>query len=219
MTERLHPLRIPAIARIVTGLVVGAATVLVLPGVEPWIARLLTGWVAFTIVITALLIPLMRCDGERTARIATREDDTRGLARTLSLLAATVSLAGSGIVLHEANTRDGGGATALVILGLATVFVSWLVLHLEYTLHYAHRYYADGGGVTFPAESGEEPSPPDFRDFAYLSFTLGMTFQVSDNNVTTRRMRRLVLGHCLLSYLFSAVIIAVTINAVASFVR
>lgn len=205
--------------RVLTGVAIGVLIALLIPNVEPWAARILCGWIGFTLTLAILIAPLWRADADLTARFATRDDETRAFARVFALLTATVSLLGAGIVLHEANTRNGSGSTALVILALGVVVVSWLVLHLEYTLHYAHRYYADGGGVTFPAEGDGTPEPPDFRDFAYLSFTLGMTFQVSDNNVTTRRMRRLVLGHCLLSYLFSAVIIAVTINAVASFVR
>ena len=212
-------MKVPAIARLALGVVVGGAVALAVPGVDPWVARVLIGWIAFTLVIVLALSPLLHADPDVTARVATRDDDTRNLARGLALVAATISLVGAGVVLHEANRRDGGGATALVVLGLGTVLMSWLVLHLEYTLHYAHRYYVDGGGVTFPSEASSRDERPDFRDFAYLSFTLGMTFQVSDNDITTRRMRRLVLGHCLLSYLFSAVIIAVTINAVASFVR
>ena len=92
------------------------------------------------------------------------------------------------------------------------VLCAWSVVHTVYMLHYAHLYYrVHPGGILFP---GDEP--PDYLDFAYLSFTLGMTFQVSDNSLAAREIRRAALFHCLLSYLFSTVIIATTINLVGA---
>lgn len=94
------------------------------------------------------------------------------------------------------------------------VILSWAVVHTVYVLRYAHIYYSTGGhGITFPGD--EEP---DYIDFAYVAFTLGMTFQVSDNSFTSRRVRRTALVHCLLSYLFGAAIIATSINVLAGLV-
>ena len=95
------------------------------------------------------------------------------------------------------------------------VVLSWLIVHAVFTLHYAHLYFAEPvGGVDFP-----ETPHPDYRDFAYLAFTIGMTYQVSDTALQDGEFRRTVLRHALLSFLFGAVIVAMTINVLAGFVR
>ena len=91
---------------------------------------------------------------------------------------------------------------------------SWLAINLDFTLRYAHLYYSDPvGGVDFGGTS-----EPDYRDFAYLAFTIGMTYQVSDTDLLTCRFRRVLLLHALLSYLFGVVIIAAVINVSAGFI-
>lgn len=89
--------------------------------------------------------------------------------------------------------------------------MSWTVLHTVSLLHYARLYYtAPEGGVDFNSDE-----PPEYSDFAYLAFTIGMTCQVSDTNLTSEPMRRAALGHALLSFVFGTFILAMTINAVA----
>ena len=81
-----------------------------------------------------------------------------------------------------------------------------------FTLRYARTYYRQPvGGIDF-----NEEDPPTYLDFAYLALTIGMTFQVSDTNLTTKSIRRIALGHAMLSYLYGAVIIALVINVVSS---
>ncbi len=106
------------------------------------------------------------------------------------------------------------GATKayLITLGLLSVALSWGLVHTVFTLRYARSYYSPPvGGIDF-----NEDDPPTYLDFAYLALTIGMTFQVSDTNLTTKRMRRIALSHGLLSYLFGAVIVALVINVVSS---
>ena len=186
----------------------------------PWEGRALLGWAVFCAVhLSRLWIIMLRADGERTRRIATREDDTRAVAAFLTTLTALVSLVGVGFALHEAGPKEGLDKIGMTALAVLTVVLSWLLVHTQYTLHYAHRYYDDGArGVNFLEGEDGLLQDPDYRDFAYLSFTIGMTFQVSDTNLTSRAMRRLLLGHAVLSYVFVTVIIAVTINAVAGLV-
>ena len=97
---------------------------------------------------------------------------------------------------------------------LVTVVLSWLVVHTVYMLRYARLHYMTGGGVDFPGDEA-----PDYRDFAYLALTIGMTYQVSDTGFTNKQLRRTATHHALLSYLFGTVVVAVTINVVASLVR
>lgn len=183
----------------------------------PWEGRALIGWVTFCAVHLARLWSVMlHSDGQRTKAIATREDDTRAVAAFLTTLTALVSLVGVGYALHEAGPKEGLDKIGMTALAVLTVVLSWVLVHTQYTLHYAHRYYDDGArGVNFLEGDTGLLKDPDYRDFAYLSFTIGMTFQVSDTNLTSGAMRRLLLGHALLSYVFVTVIIAITINAVA----
>ncbi|MFB9993577.1 DUF1345 domain-containing protein [Deinococcus oregonensis] len=186
----------------------------------PWEGRVLLGWAVFCAVhLSRLWAIMLRADGQLTRQIATREDDTRAVAAFLTTLTALVSLVGVGFALHEAGPKEGLDKIGITALAVLTVVLSWALVHTQYTLHYAHRYYDDGGGgVNFLEGESGVLSDPDYQDFAYLSFTIGMTFQVSDTNLTSRAMRRLLLGHALLSYVFVTVIIAVTINAVAGLV-
>ena len=99
------------------------------------------------------------------------------------------------------------------MLCVLSIALSWAVVHTVFTLRYANEYCSEGGGIEFGFDA------PTYADFAYFAFTVGMTYQVSDTGVTSRRIRRSVLRHALLSFLFGTVIVAVTINVVAGFVQ
>ncbi|AWT35258.1 hypothetical protein GCM10008956_22330 [Deinococcus arenae] len=208
-----------AARRLLIGLVAGLLVGLATPDVWPPEARILLGWNVFTLSVMAQLWPLMmRAGPARTRELATREDDSRALAGTITMTAALVSLIGVVFLLSDAHDAKGTRELLLTALAVGTVATSWLLVQTEYTLHYARRYYRDGRGVLFPHGEGnlEEPT---YWDFAYLSVTIGMTYQVSDTNLNTRAMRRLLLGHALLSFVFGTVIIAVTINGVAGLIQ
>ncbi len=198
---------------------IGLVLALVLPRSWPWEARVMLGWAAFCAVNLIRLSQFMKLDGEQTRQLATREDESRALAATITTVAAVFSLVGSFLTLHQAAQAKGLEGYLLTGLAVVTVGLSWVLIHAEYTLHYAYRFYTDGAGVQFMQPKTDEPlTNPNVLDFAYLSFTIGMTFQVSDMLLETHKMRRLLLEHALLSYVFSAVIVAVTINAVASII-
>jgi len=99
-----------------------------------------------------------------------------------------------------------------ILLVALTLFASWLMTHTTFAFRYAHEYYSDGiaGGLEFPGER-----PPDYLDFMYFSLVLGMTFQVSDVQITSHKLRRLAAAHGLLSFLFNTIILALTINLAA----
>ena len=151
-------------------------------------------------------------DPERTAETAVFEDPTRYMSDLLTIAAALVSLVAVGFVLGDASSAKGDSQVILATLGVASVAVSWAVVHTVFALGYARRYYRDGdGGVDFKTDV-----KPAYSDFAYLAFTIGMTFQVSDTDFTANQMRRMALGHALLSFVFSAGILATTVNLVAN---
>ena len=149
------------------------------------------------------------------AAFSTREDETRGTAGLLELGAATGSLVGVFYTLQQATELAGITRAVMTAAAMLTIVVSWTLVNTVFTLRYAHLHFTSKtGGVDFHGET-----PPDYRDFAYLAFTVGMTYQVSDTELRDPAIRRLVLRQALLSYLFGAFIIAATINVVAGFVH
>src|SRR5262249_55062218 len=120
-----------------------------------------------------------------------------------------------GFALVRAGQATGGMKAYLVTLGLLSVVLSWTVVHTVYMLRYARAYYGEPtGGIEF-----NEEEPPTYVDFAYFSFTVGMTFQVADTNITSKAIRRATLHHALLSYLFGAVLLGLIINVVATLLK
>lgn len=165
-------------------------------------AVFLLGWIWFTV---------WPMGSEQTATHATREDPSRPVSDLVLLGAAVVSLAAVAFFLIEASSAKGVAQDLLAGVGVATVALSWLVVHTVFTLRYALLYYTGSdGGIDF-----NQHAPPRYSDFAYLAFTLGMTFQVSDTDLQTPHIRATALRHALLSYLFGAVILATSINLVA----
>jgi uncharacterized membrane protein len=185
----------------------GAATTLI-----PWPLAPLIAWdtaaLTYVIWIWRKIWPL---DAGRTAAHAEREDPTTAAADLILLTAAVASLVAVGYVLMRASSAHGLAKALHVAFGVASVITSWALIHTVFTLRYAKLYYAgEDGGADFHGDG-----PPTFADFAYLAFTLGMTFQVSDTELRSREMRKAALRHALLSYVFGTVIVASTINLVA----
>jgi uncharacterized membrane protein len=204
----------PAVRRLcvvaVVGLAVGGLAALFLP----WQLAVLGGWNATAVAFLATVVPIvLKADGPSTERLAVSEDVNRDIARVLLLLACGASLAAIGFTLRLAQDEAGADRVALVTVAAVTVVVSWVVVNTLFTLRYARLYYADaGGGVDFGEPAG---GPPDYRDFAYLAFTIGMTYQVSDTTLRDRRIRRAVLAQALISYVFGVIIVAAGVNVVA----
>lgn len=146
---------------------------------------------------------------------ARREDPSRDLADLLLLSAAIASLVAVGVVLFGAGGASGNAKYLEAGLAVVSVFVSWTLVHTVFTLKYARLYYSGTpGGIDF-----NNTGSPDYHDFAYLAFTIGMTFQVSDTNIQSRDIRRTVLRHAWLSFPLVAVIIATSINLVSGLAK
>jgi uncharacterized membrane protein len=154
-------------------------------------------------------------DADRTAEQAVREDPHRTAADVLLLLAAVASLLAVVLVIVTASRPGPVPEQVQIGLCVAGVVCSWAVVHTVFTLRYARLYYTGrDGGVNF-----HQAEPPRYSDFAYLAFTIGMTFQVSDTDLTNAAIRSVALRHALLSYVFGAVILAATINLVAGLTK
>lgn len=177
-----------------------------------WRLAPLLGWDAGAIVyLLWLWVQLWPMNGRVTAAHAVREDPSRGMADTIVLIASVASLITVAIVLVAAGKAQGTHRLLEILLGIVSVVVAWIVVHTIFVLRYAELYYSDEpGGVDFP-----KTPEPRYQDFAYLAFTIGMTFQVSDTGFQTTGFRRTALHHGLISYLFGTVIVATTINLIA----
>ncbi|MDT4892529.1 MAG: hypothetical protein QOE97_1564 [Pseudonocardiales bacterium] len=177
-----------------------------------WPYAPLCGWDAAAVLFTVWVwLTIARMGSTSTAAHATREDPGRFASDLIVVIAAVASLAAVGVVLIRAGSEKGASQDLLAGLGVASVVLSWLAVHTLFTLKYARAYYTGrDGGVNFNQEA-----PPRYVDFAYLAFTIGMTFQVSDTDLETPAIRAIALRHALLSYLFGAVVLASTINLIA----
>lgn len=161
-----------------------------------------------TVFVVLGWLALWPMDAVATRANVGREDFRPLLDELVVVAAALGGLGGIVTLLVSGGADAGGGPAAIAVVG---VFLAWAALHLMYATRYAFVYYtAEPGGIDF--NSGD---PPAFRDFFYFSYNLGMTYQVSDTNVTSAAVRAVVLRHCLLSYVFGAAILATTINLVA----
>jgi uncharacterized membrane protein len=202
-----------AARRLVFGAVAGvvAGAVATVAG-APWQAALSIGWCAFALVILVWVwATIAPKDPEATAEHARSEDFSRATADLVLLGASVASLVAVGMTLVLAGKAHDGSKVALVTLTVLTVALAWGLVHTVYAVHYGDLYYADPvGGIDF-----NEDDKPDYRDFAYLALTIGMTFQVSDTDLQTKPLRHSAIRHALLSYVFGTVIVAVTINIVA----
>ncbi|BBZ39845.1 hypothetical protein MCNS_29080 [Mycobacterium conspicuum] len=171
----------------------------------------LVGWITAAGVFVAWTQAIvLGMDAEQTRKWATREDPTRWVADLVVLTASIASLGGVGYVV-AAGSHTGAKALAAAIVGVLAVTASWFAVHTLFTVHYARLYYSgEPGGINF-----HDPEPPRFSDFAYVAFTVGMTFQVSDTEICSTSIRATVLRQALVAYLLGAVVLAVTINLIA----
>jgi len=200
------------IAMIVGGLIAGAATV----ATGGWEYAPSVGWATAALIYSAWVwIVVGRFDGEQTRAHAIVEEPARGVADALIVVLSVSSLASVGLVLVQAAVASGLERALIAGLAIGSVALSWILLHTLFALRYARLYYREpAGGIDF-----NQDEKPRYTDFAYLAFTLGMTYQVSDTDVTDHRIRATVLGHSLLSFVFGAFILATTINLIAGLGR
>jgi uncharacterized membrane protein len=203
----------PAGVRVTVAAAIGVVVGVGLSLVTLWQAAILIGWdAAAAWLIAWIWLAVWRMDAAQSKSHASREDPSIRMSELLVITSGVALLAAVGLVLVKAGPAAGGTKSYLIALGVVSVALSWSLVHTLFTLRYARAYYSPpDGGIDF-----NEHDAPTYLDFLYLSLTIGMTFQVSDTNLTTKRIRRIALAHAPLSYLFGAVIVALVINVVAS---
>jgi uncharacterized membrane protein len=193
-------------------LVVGVAAAAAVVASAGWRYGPAVGWIAAAgVFLLWTWAAVGRMDPQRTASHATREDPTSAATDVIVISASLASLVGVGYLL-SAGSKTGGDADVAAAVGIASVAAAWLVVHTVFTLRYARLYYLNGSsGIDF----NQDDEQPAYVDFAYLAFTIGMTYQVSDTDLKTRTIRATALRQALLSFVLGAVILATTINLVA----
>ncbi|MFC7398965.1 DUF1345 domain-containing protein [Chelatococcus sp. GCM10030263] len=209
--------------RTVALFVIVAVLALTLPGDWSLSTRLLTAWAVGALVYLILVAWMAyRSDVLDMRRRAAVEDESAIAILVLTTVAAMASLAAIGF---EFANLSGVPATArglhLALAGV-TLLCSWLLMHVTFALHYAHEYYDDDGerGLNFPEAHGDGDTifEPDYWDFLYFSVNLGAAAQTSDVMIVSRQIRRIVLGHTILSFLFNTTVLALGVNMAASIV-
>jgi len=203
--------------RLVTSSVIGvlvAVGLAALPG-SRLMGRVLVGWdVGVALYLILAFQTMAASDVRAIRRRAAEQDEGRATILVLTVAAALASLA---VIIAELGSSAGSVGSrqpAHLVHAAITILLSWTLIHTIFALHYAHEYYDEtaGGGLVFPGQEQE----PDYWDFVYFSFVIGMTSQVSDVGVTSRLIRRTVAAHGVVSFFFNVALLALTINLAAS---
>ncbi len=188
-----------------------AAALAVSRGASWSVAALFAEDVAALVFLVWVWSTIATADAPATSRLARNEDASRAAAEAVLIGAGAGSLLAVVFTLGQAGNAGPPERGLLTALAIASVALAWMSVHTVYLLRYARYYYSPPpGGIDFHGEA------PDYVDFAYLALTIGMTFQISDTDITAKRVRRAALHHALLSYVFGTVIVAITVSSVAA---
>jgi uncharacterized membrane protein len=214
------PRRLPYVARVVrarprlfVSALAGLAVVIVSPADWGPALRMLVGWDAGVAFYLILAMHLMATADIHHIRRAAAVQDEGNIA--ILVLTAAAALASLGAILALLGSGGGTGRPPLhLVLAGATIVLSWAFTHVIFALHYAHEFYAEKGGESLGFPGGEKE--PDYWDFVYFAFVVGMTSQVSDVTVCSRRIRRTVAAHGIVAFFFNAALLALTVNIAAS---
>ncbi len=211
LLESIHPLH-----RVIISLGITAVTYFCIQDIsfQPWVKSSIV-WDVFALsycTICGIVFFTRSCSQIR--QHAKEDDGSRLFVYLLILLSSFASMSTVFLLFIKTETKE----TSIFIVTIVGILLSWMMVHISFTFHYAHLFYTDdndnpnthAGGLNFPNEK-----KPDYIDFAYFSFIIGMTFQVSDVEITSRRLRRLVLLHSLLAFGLNTFVVALTINLIA----
>jgi uncharacterized membrane protein len=207
----------PGSTRVAVSAAFGAMSAVATGVLGEWVYAPSVGWdVAAVTFLGWTWLALAGMDSATTEVHATLEDPTKHARHAIVLGASVGSLAGVALLLFQTS---GAGEVLAAVLGIVTIALSWIVVHAVYTLRYAWLYYDPDAGGTAGKVGGIDfgrSGPPRYVDFAYLAFTVGMTYQISDTPLGTRELRRTVLVHAILSYVFGSLILGGTVNLLVS---
>jgi uncharacterized membrane protein len=227
MSKSLTPephlfMRMDAQHRFIIGIVVAVITLFATIHSFSTPSVILLTWMAFSLSVIAMIwVTFLSSHPREVRKIAKLQDSSRAMLFAFVIVSSIVSLAAVYFLLKSAKAH-GGNTDSHILLAITAVFVSWWLVHTIFTTRYAHMYYdtdkddgspRKGGGLQFPDEC-----EPDYLDFVYFSFVIGMTFQVSDVEISSRQIRRLAWFHGLISFIFNTAIVALSINIISGLV-
>ena len=209
--------------RLALALIIGVAAALLAPHLLGSLARVVVGWVGFAATdLTLIILGMWQADTDDIRRVAASEDLPRTQAFVLVVGAAMASLGAVVGLMGSLKGLSKDLREVHVMLSVAAVVLAWTLVHLVFTLRYAHAYYdadeetgQDTGGLVFPDDQGKDQGSwlrPNYVDFAYFSFIIGMTAQTADIGIGSRELRRVSLLHSLIAFIFNTVIVALTIG-------
>ena len=205
MGNRIAPPRFILFVLVLAAASAGAAWLI------DWLHGVMIGFDAAAFIFLLSCIPLLfDCDAKTMRRHAADNDANRAVLLGITAAVTSVILVTVGMELSQSESLS-GGAIALIV---ATLALAWLFSNVVYALHYAHIYYLEDGrgGGDFGGIDVPDTKEPDYSDFLYFSFTLGMTFQTSDIDMTSARYRRVATFHCFAAFVFNIGVLAFTIN-------
>jgi uncharacterized membrane protein len=215
-----RPIRIArSHGRLVGSFAAGLLLFLLLPADARLSTRILVGWnVSLAIYLVLAFVMISRFDLQRVRNRAASQDEGGLLILVLTVAAAVASLAA---IIAELGSMRGANPAGGIYIAVAvlTILLSWTFIHVIFALHYAHEYYGERrgeqvGGLAFPQDDR-----PDYWDFVYFSFVIGMAFQVSDVQVTNKLIRRIVVAHGAVSFVYNVAILALMVNIGSEFIR
>ena len=211
--------RFGAMPRLAAALGLGAAAFLAQPDTVSWHTRAIASWDLGTLVYLVLAWRLIaRADAAETRDHALAQDQSSYLIFLFVVGASCASIVAIGFVAGTIRELPFWSKTWHLALTIVALLSSWLLIQTVFAFHYARRFYdgydpngAEPASLAFPGKR-----EPDYLDFAYYSFVIGMTSQVSDVAVTSRRMRHLTLVHAVLAFVFNIAVLALSINIIGS---
>jgi uncharacterized membrane protein len=202
--------------RLFLAIAIGLIAAVVLPGTWRAVTQALIGWdigVASYLTLSALM--MARCTSDHINRRAEEDDEGAATLMLLTIVAALASIAAVVIELGGAKAAGSRASHFSLAVAALTIVLSWTLIQVMFAFHYARAYYnapgAGGSGLQFP-----EDERPDYWDFIYFAFVIGMTFQVSDVQVTSKLLRRYVVTHGFIAFFFNVSILALMVNLAAN---
>lgn len=223
MSKTKLPQKLSVRPRLLVAILLAGLSSLLLPRWLHPATRILCIWDTSMFCFLGLSwVVMLTATPESMRRNAQKQDEGRLVILSLITAAACASLLAIAFILHQTKGTSSSLLLLHLTLSIATILGSWLLVHTIFAGHYAHLYYQDGSkplgeckdqGLDFPGDI-----EPDYWDFMYFSFVIGMTSQVSDVQVTSREIRRLTLLHGVLSFFFNTTILAITINIIAGLI-
>lgn len=216
-------LRMDAQHRLFIGLAVSAIILYFIFHLYSTPAVVLITWMSFALSVILLdWVTILSSHPREVRKIAKLQDSSRSMIFIFVISASIISMLAIYFLLKSAKGHGAANVTSHILLAIGAVFISWWLVHTVFTMRYAHLYYdtdrddgtpRKGGGLQFPDEI-----EPDYLDFVYFSFVIGMTFQVSDVEISSRGIRRLAWLHGLISFAFNTAIVALSINVISGLV-